>query len=51
MTQELLLKNYIFLGKNNLAVELSKNLMLTYPDNSLYSEIYFSLIAEQKLKD
>ena len=51
MTQELLLKNYIFLGKNNLAVELSKNLMLTYPDKSLYSEIYFSLIAEQKLKD
>jgi len=51
MTQELLLKNYIFLGHNNIAVELSKNLMKTYPENSLYAEIYFSLISEQKIKD
>ncbi len=51
MTQELLLKNYIFLGKKDLAVKLSRNLMEAYPENSLYSEIYFSLIAEQKSKD
>ena len=51
MTQELLLKNYIFLGKNDDAVKLSRKLMATYPDNSLYAEIYFSLISEQKSKD
>ncbi len=51
MTQELLLKSYIFLGKNNDAVKLSRKLMATYPDNSLYAEIYFSLISEQKSKD
>ena len=48
MTQELLLKNYIFLGQNNNAVDLSKNLMEAYPENSLYAELYFSLISEQK---
>ena len=51
MTKELLLKNYIFLGNNNLSIELSKDLMEAYPENSLYAEIYFSLISEQKLKD
>tara|TARA_B100000575_G_scaffold223629_1_gene184094 strand:+ start:13359 stop:14990 length:1632 start_codon:yes stop_codon:yes gene_type:complete len=51
MTQELLLKNYIFLGKNNLALEMSKKLMSIYPENSLYSEIYYSLISDEKLKN
>tara|TARA_B100001057_G_scaffold443492_1_gene479618 strand:+ start:3458 stop:5089 length:1632 start_codon:yes stop_codon:yes gene_type:complete len=51
MTQELLLKNYIFLGKNILAIELSKKLMSIYPKNSLYSEIYFSLTSENRTKD
>ena len=46
MTQELLLKNYIFLGKNDDAVKLSRKLMATYPDNTLYAEIYFSLISQ-----
>ena len=46
MTQELLLKNYIFIGENNLALLQSKKLMKTYPKTSLYSEIYFSLIDE-----
>ena len=46
MTQELLLKNYIFIGENNLALLQSKKLMKTYPTTSLYSEIYFSLIDE-----
>ncbi len=49
MTQELLLKNYIFNGNNNLALFQAKKLINTYPENLLYAEIYFSLINDLKL--
>lgn len=51
MTQELLLKNYIFLGKNKLALELLKELISIYPNNSVYNQLYFSLISDLKLND
>ena len=51
MTQELLLKNYIFLGKNKLALDLLKELISIYPNNPLYNQLYFSLISDLKLND
>jgi O-antigen ligase len=51
MTQELLLKNYIFLGKNKLALDLLKELISIYPNNSVYNQLYFSLISDLKLND
>lgn len=51
MTQELLLKNYIFLGKNKLALDLLKELISIYPNNSAYNQLYFSLISDLKLND
>ena len=51
MTQELLLKNYIFLGKNKLALDLLKELISIYPNNSVYNQLYFSLISNLKLND
>lgn len=51
MTQELLLKNYIFNSKNDLAFFQAKKLVNSYPSNLLYAEIYFSLINDLKLED
>ena len=51
MTQELLLKNYIFLGKNKLALDLLKELISIYPNNSAYNQLYFSLISDLKFND
>ena len=51
MTQELLLKNYIFQGKNKLALDLLKELISIYPNNSAYNQLYFSLISDLKLND
>ena len=51
LTQELLLKNYIFLGENNLALILAKKLLQTYTENLLYAQVYFSLIYDLNLKD
>lgn len=51
MTQELLLKNYIFLGKNKLALDLLEELISIYPNNSVYNQLYFSLISDLKLND
>lgn len=51
MTQELLLKNYIFQGKNKLALDLLKELISIYPNNSAYNQLYFSLISDLKFND
>jgi hypothetical protein len=49
MTNELLLRNYIFINQQNDAHELAKDLLYKYPDNLTYAQLYFSLSRDLKL--
>ena len=51
MTQELLLKNYIFTNQTNKAYDLIKNLLNKYPDNKNYSELFQAISRELENKD
>ena len=51
MTQELLLKNYIFTNKTNKAFDLVKSLLNKYPNNKNYSELFQAISRELEIKD
>ena len=51
MTQELLLKNYIFTNQTNKAYDLVKNLLNKYPNNKNYSELFQAISRELEIKD
>ena len=51
MTQELLLKNYIFTNQTNKAYDLIKNLLNKYPNNKNYSELFQAISRELEIKD
>jgi len=51
MTQELLLKNYIFTNKTNKAFDLIKNLLNKYPNNKNYSELFQAISRDLEIKD
>ena len=46
MSNELMLKNYIFTNQNNRAYDLVKNLIDRYPENRNYSNILSALSKE-----
>ena len=51
MTQELLLKNYIFTNQLNKAYDLVKNLLDKYPNNKNYSELFHAISIDLEIKD
>ncbi len=51
MTNELLLKNYIFTNNKDKAYELVKNLLTRYPNNKNYKEILQAISRDLNIKD
>ena len=51
MTNELLLKNYIFTNNKDKAYELVKNLLTRYPNNKNYKEIFQAISRDLNIKD
>ena len=51
MTNELLLRNYIFTNNKDKAYELVKNLLTRYPNNKNYKEILQAISRDLNIKD
>ena len=51
LTKELMLRNYIFLNRDEEAFEIAKELIFLYPDNETYGNFYFLYISKLKKYD
>ena len=51
LTKELMLRNYIFLNRDEEAFEIAKELIFLYPNNETYGNFYFLYISKLKKYD
>jgi len=51
LTKELMLRNYIFLNRDDEAFEIAKELIFLYPNNETYGNFYFLYISKLKKYD
>ena len=51
LTKELMLRNYIFLNREEEAFEIAKELIFLYPNNETYGNFYFLYISKLKKYD
>ena len=51
LTKELMLRNYIFLNRDEEAFKIAKELIFLYPNNETYGNLYFLYISKLKKYD